>query len=100
MTEKAERAFIATGKSGNRKRKRLSCVGGSSKSFWLHRRNYGYRRVKRDLKDQGWVVNHKRVARIMAEDNLLSVREAAIYPGPRRVRPICRCFAIWQRPWN
>ena len=39
-----------------------------------HRRNYGYRRVKRDLKDQGWVVNHKRVARIMAEDNLLSVR--------------------------
>lgn len=39
-----------------------------------HRRNYGYRRVKKDLKDQGWVVNRKRVARIMAEDNLLSVR--------------------------
>jgi putative transposase len=39
-----------------------------------HRRCYGYRRVKRDLKDQGWVVNHKRVARIMAEDNLLAVR--------------------------
>jgi len=40
-----------------------------------HRRNYGYRRVKKDLKDQGWVVNRKRVARIMAEDNLLSVRK-------------------------
>lgn len=39
-----------------------------------HRHCYGYRRVKRDLKDQGWVVNHKRVARIMAEDNLLAVR--------------------------
>ena len=39
-----------------------------------HRRNYGYRRVKRDLGEQGWVVNHKRVARIMAEDNLLAVR--------------------------
>jgi transposase InsO family protein len=39
-----------------------------------HRRNYGYRRVKRDLKEEGWVVNHKRVARIMAEDNLLAVR--------------------------
>jgi putative transposase len=39
-----------------------------------HRRCYGYRRVKRDLKDQGWIVNHKRVARIMAEDNLLAVR--------------------------
>lgn len=39
-----------------------------------HRRNYGYRRVKEDLGKAGWVVNHKRVARIMAEDNLLAVR--------------------------
>jgi putative transposase len=39
-----------------------------------HCRRYGYRRVQQDLKDQGWVVNHKRVARIMAEDNLLAVR--------------------------
>lgn len=39
-----------------------------------HRRCYGYRRVTRDLKDEGWHVNHKRVARIMAEDNLLAVR--------------------------
>lgn len=39
-----------------------------------HRRCYGYRRVTRDLRDQGWRVNHKRVVRIMAEDNLLAVR--------------------------
>jgi putative transposase len=39
-----------------------------------HRGNYGYRRVQRDLRDQGWTVNHKRVARIMAEDNLLAMR--------------------------
>lgn len=39
-----------------------------------HRRCYGYRRVKRDLKEQGWIVNHKRVARIMEEDNLLAVQ--------------------------
>ncbi len=39
-----------------------------------HRRCYGYRRVTRDLKDQGWRVNHKRVARLMAEDNLLAIR--------------------------
>jgi transposase InsO family protein len=39
-----------------------------------HRRNYGYRRVTRELRTQGWAVNHKRVARIMAEDNLLCVR--------------------------
>jgi putative transposase len=39
-----------------------------------HRRCYGYRRVTRDLKDQGWRVNHTRVVRMMAEDNLLAVR--------------------------
>jgi putative transposase len=39
-----------------------------------HRRNYGYRKVTRELHDQGWAVNHKRVARIMAEDNLLCIR--------------------------
>ena len=39
-----------------------------------HRRNYGYRRVTRELRHQGWAVNHKRVARLMAEDNLLCLR--------------------------
>ncbi len=39
-----------------------------------HRRCYGYRRVKLDLEKQGWRVNHKRVARVMAEDNLLAIR--------------------------
>jgi transposase InsO family protein len=39
-----------------------------------HRRNYGYRRVMRELRNQGWAVNHKRVARLMAEDNLLCLR--------------------------
>lgn len=40
----------------------------------MHRGRYGYRRVQRDLRDQGWIVNHKRVARMMAEDSLLAVR--------------------------
>ncbi len=39
-----------------------------------HRRNYGYRRVSRELKDQGMAVNHKRVLRILQQDNLLAVR--------------------------
>lgn len=39
-----------------------------------HRRNYGYRRVTRELKSRGLAVNHKRVARLMAEDNLLCIR--------------------------
>ena len=39
-----------------------------------HRRNYGYRRVTEELRGQGWAVNRKRVARLMAEDNLLCLR--------------------------
>jgi len=40
-----------------------------------NRRNYGYRRVTRELHNQGWAVNHKRVVRLMAEDNLLCLRK-------------------------
>jgi putative transposase len=39
-----------------------------------HRRRYGYRRVTVELKRRGMQVNHKRVARIMREDNLLAVQ--------------------------
>ena len=40
----------------------------------LANRSYGYRRVTAVLHKQGWLVNHKRVRRIMREDNLLSLR--------------------------
>ncbi len=39
-----------------------------------HRRRYGYRRVTVELRRQGMLVNHKRVSRIMREDNLLAVK--------------------------
>ena len=39
-----------------------------------HRRRYGYRRVSVDVRRRGMVVNHKRVLRIMREDNLLAIR--------------------------
>jgi transposase InsO family protein len=35
---------------------------------------YGWRRVTAELRRCGWVVNHKRVRRIMREDNLLCLR--------------------------
>jgi transposase InsO family protein len=35
---------------------------------------YGRRRITAELKRRGWSVNHKRVARIMREDNLLCLR--------------------------
>ena len=40
----------------------------------LKERHCGYRRIGRLLKREGWVVNHKRVLRLMREDNLLSIR--------------------------
>jgi transposase InsO family protein len=39
-----------------------------------HRRRYGYRRVTAELRARGMVVNHKRVARLLREDNLLAIR--------------------------
>jgi putative transposase len=38
-----------------------------------HRRRYGYRRVTAELRRRGLAVNHKRVARLMREDNLLAI---------------------------
>jgi putative transposase len=38
-----------------------------------HRRRYGYRRVTVELRGRGMCVNHKRVARLMREDNLLAI---------------------------
>jgi putative transposase len=35
---------------------------------------YGYRRVTYDLRRRGWTVNHKKVLRLMREENLLCIR--------------------------
>ena len=42
-----------------------------------HRRRYGYRRVTAELRRRGMIVNHKRVARIMREDDLLAMQPRA-----------------------
>ena len=39
-----------------------------------HRRRYAYRRITAELHRRGMPVNHKRVARIMREDNLLGMQ--------------------------
>src|SRR6202051_1225235 len=44
------------------------------KVFAEHKRRYGYRRVSAELRRRGMPVNHKRVARLMSEDNLLAVQ--------------------------
>jgi putative transposase len=42
-----------------------------------HRRRYGYRRITAELRRRGLLVNHKRVVRLMREDNLLAVQPRA-----------------------
>jgi putative transposase len=42
-----------------------------------HRRRYGYRRITAELRRRGLLVNHKRVGRLMREDNLLAVQPRA-----------------------
>ena len=39
-----------------------------------HQRRYGYRRITAELRRRGMQVNHKRVVRLMREDNLLAIR--------------------------
>ena len=46
----------------------------------LANRFYGYRRITRELRQDGFVVNHKRVLRLMREDNLLCLRKRPFVP--------------------
>lgn len=42
--------------------------------FLKHQRRYGRRRITVELRQRGMVVNHKRVGRLMREDNLLALQ--------------------------
>jgi putative transposase len=46
----------------------------------LDSRLYGYRRITGALRAQGWIVNYKRVARLMREDGLLAIRKRRFVP--------------------
>jgi putative transposase len=45
--------------------------------FVEHKRRYGYRRVTKELRRRGLVVNRKRVERLLKEDNLLAIQPKA-----------------------
>jgi putative transposase len=47
----------------------------------LQRRHEGYRRIARRLRDEGLLVNLKRVRRLMRADNLLSLRRKPFVPA-------------------
>lgn len=73
----------------------------------LKDRHRGYRPVTRALKRDGWIVNHKRVLRLMREDNLLSIRRRRfvvttdsehswrIYPNLARYMILTHINQLW-----
>lgn len=46
----------------------------------LKQRHYGYRRITQALRREGFCINHKRVLRILREDNLLCLRKKSFVP--------------------
>jgi transposase InsO family protein len=70
--------------------------------------SYGRIRITRELRRRGWVVNHKRVHRLMREDNLLCVRKRKfvvttdsnhtrrVYPNLARDRVLTATDQLWR----
>ena len=58
----------------------------------LAHRFYGYRRIAALLRREGWEVNHKRVLRLMREDNLLCLRKPLFKPPTTHSR---HSWRIW-----
>jgi putative transposase len=62
--------------------------------------SYGYRRITSELQHRGWAVNHKRVLRMMHQDNLLGVRRRSfvVTTDSRHNLPIYRNLASQMNP--
>lgn len=58
----------------------------------VEHRHYGYRRITALVRREGWPVNHKRIGRIMREDNLLAIRKKAFRPATTDSR---HAWRIW-----
>lgn len=58
----------------------------------LTNRYYGYRRITELLRREGWVVNGKRVLRLMGEDNLLCLRKPLFKPSTTNSR---HSWRVW-----
>jgi putative transposase len=61
-------------------RQEETCIRDAIQRVVLANKFYGYRRVANQLGREGFVVNHKRVLRLMREDNLLCLRKRSFVP--------------------
>jgi putative transposase len=66
-------SFYRSWRTKEPKREELA-VRDAIQRLALKDRHCGYRRIGRLLRREGWIVNHKRVLRLMRADNLLSIR--------------------------
>jgi hypothetical protein len=66
----------------------------------LDKRFYGYRRLKVELGKEGWIVNGKRLLRMMREDNLLCLRKPRFKPATTNGGTTGRSGPIWPRKSN
>jgi transposase InsO family protein len=62
-------------------RQEETAVRDTTQRIALKNRFYGYRRITRELGRRGFVVNHKRVLRLMRLDNLLCLRRRSFVPA-------------------
>jgi putative transposase len=62
-------------------RQEETCVRDAVQRVALENKFYGYRRVAMTLRRAGLIVNHKRVLRLMREDNLLRLRKRSFAPA-------------------
>jgi transposase InsO family protein len=69
------RAGLYRGYAEHEPRQAETALRDAIQRIVLDNRCYGYRRVAAELRQRGWVVNHKRVLRLMRQDNLLCLRK-------------------------
>jgi transposase InsO family protein len=65
---------------GSAPRQEETAVRDALQRVALANRRYGYRRIAAQLRRDGFVVNHKRVLRLMRQDNLLCLRRRPFVP--------------------
>jgi putative transposase len=61
-------------------RQEETCVRDAVQRLALAHEHYGYRRIAAQMRREGFSVNHKRVLRLMREDNLLCLRARPFVP--------------------
>jgi hypothetical protein len=68
-----------------------------------HRRRYGYRRISAELRRRGMLANHKRVVRLMREDNLRAIQPPAVcghHRFPSRTGGLSESGASHEAHWH